>query len=138
MASDIPRLQALPQMRIDPDRKLTDSYNMWIRRQMQVQARMPSTRPHPLNPRLPAAPVTPVTPAAATQPVPHVPAASTPRAHVPAPAGTRPSAGRDKSDEEAARAGGFHESSYELQHGLQISESEWPDDVTVPGRLDER
>jgi hypothetical protein len=112
-------------MRIDPGRKLTDSYNMWIRRQMQVQARMPSTRPHPLNPRLPAAPVTPVAPAAATQPVSHVPTA------------TRPSAGREKSDEQAARAGGFHESSYELQHGLQVSESEWPDDVTVPGRLDE-
>lgn len=33
--------------------------------------------------------------------------------------------------------GGFHESSYELQHGLQITESAWPDDVTVPGRLGE-
>jgi hypothetical protein len=39
---------------------------------------------------------------------------------------------------QAARAGGFHESSYELQHGLQVSESEWPDDVTVPGALGER
>ena len=38
----------------------------------------------------------------------------------------------------AARAGGFHESSYELQHGLQVSESEWPDDVTIPGALGER
>lgn len=38
----------------------------------------------------------------------------------------------------AARAGGFHESSYELQSGLQITESEWPDDVTVPGALGER
>jgi hypothetical protein len=39
---------------------------------------------------------------------------------------------------QAARAGGFHESSYELQAGLQVSESEWPDDVTVPGKLGER
>ncbi|MES2957198.1 MAG: hypothetical protein V4792_03370 [Pseudomonadota bacterium] len=38
----------------------------------------------------------------------------------------------------AARAGGFHESSYELQNGLQVSESEWPDDVTMPGALGER
>ena len=37
-----------------------------------------------------------------------------------------------------ARAGGFHESSYELHHGLQVSESDWPDDLTVPGRLSER
>ena len=39
---------------------------------------------------------------------------------------------------EVARPGGFHESSYELQHGLQITESEWPDDVTVPAALGER
>jgi hypothetical protein len=40
--------------------------------------------------------------------------------------------------EKPPRAGGFHESSYELQHGLLISESEWPDDVTIPGALGER
>lgn len=39
---------------------------------------------------------------------------------------------------EDSRAGGFHESSYELQNGLQITESEWPDDVTVPGSLGDR
>lgn len=44
----------------------------------------------------------------------------------------------DSADERAARAGGFHESSYELQAGLQVSESEWPDDVTMPGKLGER
>lgn len=44
------------------------------------------------------------------------------------------------SDEQrkAARAGGFHESSYELRHGLDISESEWPGDTTIPGALGER
>ena len=36
---------------------------------------------------------------------------------------------------EVATAGGFHESSYELQHGVNITESAWPDDVTLPGRL---
>lgn len=29
----------------------------------------------------------------------------------------------------AARAGGFHESSYELRLGLEVSESAWPDDA---------
>jgi hypothetical protein len=38
----------------------------------------------------------------------------------------------------AERAGGFHESSYELKTGLEICESEWPDEVTVPGALGER
>ncbi len=44
----------------------------------------------------------------------------------------------ESAEVRAARAGGFHESSYELQAGLQVSESEWPDDVTVPGKLGER
>ena len=44
----------------------------------------------------------------------------------------------DSAEVKAARAGGFHESSFELQHGLQVSESEWPDDVTMPGALGER
>ena len=44
----------------------------------------------------------------------------------------------ESAEERDARAGGFHESSYELQAGLQVSESEWPDDVTVPGKLGER
>jgi hypothetical protein len=37
----------------------------------------------------------------------------------------------------AARAGGFHESSYELRSGLEVSESEWPADTTIPGALGE-
>jgi hypothetical protein len=49
-----------------------------------------------------------------------------------------PPAADDDVAEASERDGGFHESSYELHHGLQISESEWPDDVTVPGALGER
>lgn len=80
---------------------------------------MPSTRPHGLNPRLPAAPATP------------------PRDE---PAATAPAdaTGADRGAEAEARAGGFHESSYELHHGLQVSESDWPEDVTVPTALGER
>lgn len=40
--------------------------------------------------------------------------------------------------EERARAGGFHESSYELRTGMDMFESDWPDDTTLPGALDER
>jgi hypothetical protein len=83
-------------------------------------------RLHPLNPRAPATPPTPATGG--------VPAAQPTAA---APLAASPATERDTAAEENARAGGFHESSYELQHGLQISESEWPDDVTVPGALDE-
>ena len=86
---------------------------------------MPSTRPHGLNARLAA------TPAAASRAEPE--AAPTAAASHIAPADER----EDDADAEA-RAGGFHESSYELHHGLQVSESDWPDDVTVPGRLSER
>ena len=87
---------------------------------MPVRARMPSGRPDSLNPRAPVVPV-----------LPSVPAGSVP-------AELRPEDPAETAAEEAARAGGFHESSYELQHGLQVSESEWPDDVTVPGALGER
>lgn len=38
-------------------------------------------------------------------------------------------------EEERARAGGFHESSYELRTGLDMLETEWPDDTTIPGAL---
>lgn len=55
-----------------------------------------------------------------------------------APANAEPSREEESAEDKAARAGGFHESSYELQHGLQVSESEWPDDVTVPGALGDR
>lgn len=94
---------------------------------------MPSMRPHPLNPRPPAVPGTRQTfPAPSTQVVPAAPPVG-----VPTPAAA-PAADGDSPAETAARAGGFHESSYELQNGLQVSESEWPDDVTVPGALGER
>jgi hypothetical protein len=39
------------------------------------------------------------------------------------------------TEEERARAGGFHESSYELRTGLDMLETEWPDDTTIPGAL---
>ena len=39
-------------------------------------------------------------------------------------------------EEEAQLAGGFHESSYELRTGMDMFESTWPDDVTIPGALD--
>lgn len=86
---------------------------------------MPSMRSHPLNPRPPAVPESTPAPAVATRATP-VQAAAT---------------GPDEDDSpaiRAARAGGFHESSYELQNGLQVSESEWPDDVTMPGALGDR
>lgn len=53
-------------------------------------------------------------------------------------AGTPTPIERDTADELAARAGGFHESSYELNSGLEVSESDWPPDVTVPGALGAR
>jgi hypothetical protein len=86
-------------------------------------------RPHPLNPRL-AAPA----PAhgSTSQAKPASPAPLVPLVR----ALTVPD--DDSAEVKAARAGGFHESSFELQHGLQVSESEWPDDVTMPGALGER
>ena len=97
---------------------------MWIRRQTTMHARMPSMRPFPLNPQPPAQPAGSV--AAAT-------ASFAERIGMPLPQGVE----RETAAEVAARAGGFHESSSELQHGLQDSESEWPDGETVPGELDE-
>jgi len=44
---------------------------------------------------------------------------------------TPPPTGGPPADE-PLRAGGFHESSYELQHGLQVSESEWSDEMSSP------
>jgi hypothetical protein len=38
-------------------------------------------------------------------------------------------------EEQRARAGGFHESSYELRTGMDMLETEWPDDTTIPGAL---
>jgi|APDOM4702015248_1054824.scaffolds.fasta_scaffold15693_2 hypothetical protein len=81
-------------------------------------ARMPSTRAQPLNPR----------------------AAPPPGARAPAqpPAADTQEADDLDSRTKQARAGGFHESSYELKSGLEVNESEWPDEITIPGALGER
>jgi hypothetical protein len=113
---------------------MLDSERMWIRRQLPALARMPSTRPHPLNPRPPAVPVPPAVAGTAAQGPQAVPSPSS----EPSAPSAAPSVDEETDAEDVARAGGFHESSYELQHGLQVSESEWPDDVTVPGALGER
>jgi len=99
---------------------------MWIRNRPLVLARMPSMRQFPLNPRPPAAPAAPV-----AAPGPDVVAISTAQTTAPL-ANTGPSA-TDGSQPAPAyvRAGGFHESSYELHHGLQVSESEWSEDMIV-------
>ncbi len=92
-------------------------------------------RPHPLNPRAPAAAAPQSTqspPATVLRAEPSAPAKA-----VAAPVAP-PALDADGEEPQAAGDGGFHESSYELQHGLQISESKWPDDVTVPAALGER
>ena len=88
---------------------------------------MPSMRPYPLDPRAPTVPARVAVPAAAP-PAPLL---------VRAPAAPPAADATDNAEDESG-AGGFHESSYELQHGLLVSESDWPEDVTVPGRLGER
>lgn len=80
---------------------------------------MPAMRQPGLNPRLLVAPAHREAPSGAS-----VPKAA-------------PKAAPVEDGEEVLAPGGFHESSYELQHGVQITESAWPDDVTVPGRLGE-
>lgn len=90
-------------------------------------ARMPSTRSQPLNPQ--------VTGLASKAPVPTM---VTPARRQVAPPVAVPEVDPDDERDAVARAGGFHESSYELRLGLDVSESEWPDDTTVPGRLGER
>jgi hypothetical protein len=80
---------------------------------------MPSMRPFPLNPRAPANRAAPAAPPVNLAPLP-------------------PPAAAQSDGEEVAPAGGFHESSYELQQGLQVSESDWPDDLTMPGMLGAR
>jgi hypothetical protein len=93
-------------------------------------ARMPSTRSQPLNPQVTGLAGNPV-PAGGWPGRWPRPAAAPPRT---AEAPPEPQA----EAAAAARAGGFHESSYELQLGLEVSESEWPDDTTIPGALGER
>lgn len=84
---------------------------------------MPSTRAQPLNPR--AAPP---------------PAGVRPASRLPAPAQPAPAQEEQALDERqrAARAGGFHESSFDLKLGLEVSESEWPEEVTIPAALGDR
>jgi hypothetical protein len=98
---------------------------MWIRRAHPLQARMPSMRPQP-------APAPPARAPAAAVPAQRKPAeARMPAAVPPPPPRGRPSGVDEEHD------GGFHESSYELRTGMDIIESEWPEDVTMPGALDE-
>lgn len=83
-------------------------------------------RQFPLNPRPPAAPVAPgVTPGADNVPAPAAQPAAPLAEAVPA------ATGGDQPAGAYVRSGGFHESSYELHHGLQISESEWSEDMLV-------
>jgi hypothetical protein len=89
---------------------------MWSKPRPAVMARMPSTRAQPLNPRA-------------------VPPVGLRPAGLPSPA---PTDAEIDEQERARREGGFHESSYELQHGLEVSESDWPEELTVPAALGSR
>lgn len=86
-------------------------------------ARMPSTR------RLPQAPAY-VPPAAAQPPaVALAPAVVVSVAPSGAVSATQAEVDAVEAAAAAARAGGFHESSYELRLGLEVSESVWPEDA---------
>ena len=85
---------------------------MWIRPNRSLLARMPSMRPQPTAP--------------APGSVADMRRRKGPRPTLPPPL---------SAEEEAELAGGFHESSYELRTGMDIVESDWPDDVTLPGTL---
>jgi hypothetical protein len=87
---------------------------MWIRPNRLPLARMPSMRPPPTPP--------------APGSVKDMQQRRGPQPTLPPPL---------TEEEEAQLAGGFHESSYELRTGVDIVESDWPDDVTIPGALDE-
>lgn len=80
-------------------------------------------RPFPLNPQPPAAPGSVPAPDIAI--VPMVQTSDSSAEVAPMVAGGPPAAAH-------MRGGGFHESSYELHHGLQVSESEWSEDLMVP------
>lgn len=95
-------------------------------------ARMPSTRAQPLNPRLGQSDPTSPAPAAAAR------MSSPPTSSVPVLPPPIPVHHDVDEQEEKARAGGFHESSYELKQGLDVTESDWPPEVTVPGALGPR
>jgi hypothetical protein len=97
---------------MDQNAALVDSKQMFNRPGFVLQARMPSMRPSALNTRR--------------------------RAAKGEASGQSASPAAQAASEDDATAGGFHESSYELRHGLEISESEWPPDVTIPGALGDR
>jgi hypothetical protein len=107
-------------MQVDGCLCLCDSLpTMWIRRAYPLLARMPSTRAQ-----------------AAPAPATAVPAQRKPTDLRKQAAPSLPP--RDPpSDEGEEREGGFHESSYELRTGMDVFESEWPEDVTIPGALDD-
>lgn len=85
---------------------------MWIRPDRQMHARMPSMRAQPSAP--------------APGSVADMKQRRGPQPTLPPPL---------SAEEEAELAGSFHESSYELRTGMDIVESDWPDDVTIPGAL---
>jgi hypothetical protein len=86
---------------------------MWTRPAVVLFARMPSMRPQSGAPA-----VKPSARRAAARPLPAESAPEDDGALTP-------------------RDGGFHESSYELRTGMDMLETEWPDDTTMPGALDE-
>ena len=90
---------------------------MWIRPNRLPLARMPSMRPPP------------------TPPAPGSVADMQQRSKAAPPTMPPP---LTAEEEQALRDGGFHESSYELRTGVDVLESDWPDDVTIPGALGER
>jgi hypothetical protein len=87
---------------------------MWIRPNRLLLARMPSMRPPPTSP--------------ASGSVKDIQQRKRAQPTLPPPL---------SEEEEAQLAGGFHESSYELRTGMDMFESSWPDDVTMPGALDD-
>ncbi|HET9977098.1 MAG TPA: hypothetical protein VFQ20_06655 [Burkholderiaceae bacterium] len=90
---------------------------MWFKVRPHALARMPSTRAQPFNPRAPEAPAGVSAAASALVAALFV------------------SDEEAQARESAVQAGAFHESSYELRTGLEISESEWPEEVTIPAAL---
>jgi hypothetical protein len=99
---------------MDRRRHLSDIHgSMWIRPDRQLLARMPSMRPNPTPPAAQSKRKPGAAKVKAAEQEPQAPL----------------------SPEEQKRRGGFHESSYELKTGMDMFESDWPDDVTIPGAL---
>jgi len=107
-----------PGMWLDREPHLRDICRaMWIRPARLPFARMPSMRPPP------------------TPPAPGSVADMQQRSRAAPPTLPPP---LTEEEAQALRDGGFHESSYELRTGVDVVESDWPDDVTIPGALGER